>query len=79
METQTNSIKYILLQHVLLLLFFRATERAMHNPAMVNLPRAVPIALTPFGRMQPASDFIPIDVSQQVLQVGNHARVGGFF
>jgi hypothetical protein len=39
----------------------------MHNPAMVNVPRAIPLALPPFGRMQPASEFIPIDVSQQVL------------
>jgi len=37
----------------------------MHNPAMVNVPRAIPLALPPFGRMQPASEFIPIDVSQQ--------------
>jgi hypothetical protein len=39
----------------------------MHNPAMVNVPRAIPLALPPFGRMQPASEFIPIDVSQQVF------------
>jgi len=36
----------------------------MHNPALIGIPRPLPLPLPPFGRHM-ASDYIPIDVTHQ--------------